>query len=92
MRYIDADDFGEPKTAFNFCTFWFIEALHRVGRTEEARVLFDEILAHRTHAGLLSEDLSVADGELWGNYPQTYSLVGLINCAVMLSRPWGSVR
>jgi GH15 family glucan-1,4-alpha-glucosidase len=92
LRYADPDDFGEPKTAFNFCTFWFIETLHLSGRTEEARGLFEEMLARRTHAGLLSEDMAFSDGELWGNYPQTYSLVGLINCAVMLSRPWRSVR
>ena len=50
------------------------------------------MVAHRTRAGLLSEDIAVADGELWGNYPQTYSLVGLINCASLLSKPWTSVR
>jgi GH15 family glucan-1,4-alpha-glucosidase len=92
MRYVEPDDFGEPETAFNFCTFWFIEALHLAGRTDEARALFEEMLSRRTRAGLLSEDISIADGRLWGNYPQTYSLVGLINCAVLLSRPWSSVR
>ena len=92
LRYATPDDFGEPKTAFNFCTFWFIEALHLAGREEEARKLFEEMLSRRTHAGLFSEDISFADGELWGNYPQTYSLVGLINCAVLLSRPWSAVR
>ena len=92
LRYAIPDDFGEPQTAFNFCTFWFIEALHLAGRSEEARSLFEEMLSRRTHAGLFTEDISFADGELWGNYPQTYSLVGLINCAVLLSRPWSSVR
>jgi GH15 family glucan-1,4-alpha-glucosidase len=92
LRYADPDDFGTPVTAFNFCTFWFIEALHQAGRPEEARTLFEEMLSHRTHAGLLSEDIAFSDGELWGNYPQTYSLVGLINCAVLLSKPWSSVR
>jgi GH15 family glucan-1,4-alpha-glucosidase len=92
MRYVDPDDFGEPETAFNFCTFWFIEALHLAGRTEEARTLYEEMLSRRTGAGLLSEDIGIEDGRLWGNYPQTYSLVGLINCAVLLSRPWSSVR
>ena len=92
FRYAVPDDFGEPETAFNFCTFWFIEALHLAGRTEEARELFEEMLSRRTAAGLLSEDISLSDGELWGNYPQTYSLVGLINCASLLSKPWTSVR
>jgi pentatricopeptide repeat protein len=92
LRYAVPDDFGAPQTAFNFCTFWFIEALYLAGRPDEARELFDQMLSRRTHAGLFSEDISFADGELWGNYPQTYSLVGLINCAVLLSRPWSSVR
>ncbi|MGH7026616.1 glycoside hydrolase family 15 protein [Brevundimonas sp.] len=92
FRYIHPDDFGEPETAFNFCTFWFIEALHLNGRTEEARTIFEEMLSRRTHAGLLSEDIAIQDGELWGNYPQTYSLVGIINCAVLLSRSWQDAR
>ena len=92
FRYVEADDFGEPETAFNFCTFWFIEALHQNGRIEEAREIFAEMLSRRTHAGLLSEDISLGDNELWGNYPQTYSLVGIINCAVLLSRSWTDAR
>ena len=92
LRYALPDDFGEPKTAFNFCTFWLIEALHLSGRTDEARELFEEMLRRRTKAGLLSEDITFDGKELWGNYPQTYSLVGLINCATLLSRPWSSVR
>jgi len=92
FRYIHPDDFGEPETAFNFCTFWFIEALHLNGRTEEARAIFEQMLSQRTHAGLLSEDIAIQDGELWGNYPQTYSLVGIINCAVLLSRSWTDAR
>jgi GH15 family glucan-1,4-alpha-glucosidase len=92
LRYAIPDDFGAPQTAFNICTFWLVEALYLAGRIDEARSLFEEMLARRTTAGLLSEDIGFADGELWGNYPQTYSLVGLINCAVLLSRPWTSVR
>ncbi len=92
LRYAAPDDFGLPETAFNFCTFWLIEALHLSGRTDEARQLFDEMLSRRTRAGLLSEDITFDGKELWGNYPQTYSLVGLINCATLLSRPWTSVR
>ena len=92
LRYAAEDDFGLPETAFNFCTFWLIEALHLAGRSEEARQLYERMLARLTPAGLLSEDTDFVTGELWGNYPQTYSLVGLINCAGLLSRPWSSVR
>jgi GH15 family glucan-1,4-alpha-glucosidase len=92
LRYATEDDFGLPHTAFNVCTFWLIEALHATGRFADARALFEEMVARRTPAGLLSEDIDPVTGELWGNYPQTYSLVGLINCAVLLSKPWSTVR
>ena len=92
LRYDSEDDFGLPETAFNFCTFWLIEALHFTGRSDEARALFEEMIARRTAAGLLSEDIEPVTGELWGNYPQTYSLVGLINCAGLLSKPWSAIR
>jgi len=92
LRYHEADDFGEPETAFNFCTFWLIEALALVGRQDEARALFEEMLALRSRAGLLSEDSDMITGEAWGNYPQTYSLVGIINCANLLSKPWRLAR
>ena len=92
LRYATEDDFGLPETAFNVCTFWLIEALHATGRTADARALFEEMLARRTASGLLSEDIDPVTGELWGNYPQTYSLVGMINCAAMLSKPWSAIR
>ena len=92
LRYAIEDDFGLPETAFNFCTFWLIEALFLAGRHEEARALYESTLERLTPAGLLSEDTGFETGELWGNYPQTYSLVGLINCAMMLSKPWSSIR
>jgi GH15 family glucan-1,4-alpha-glucosidase len=92
LRYAAEDDFGLPETAFNFCTFWLIEALHLAGRSEEARALYERTLERLTPAGLLSEDTDFETGELWGNYPQTYSLVGLINCATMLSKPWSAIR
>ncbi len=92
LRYAAEDDFGAPETAFNVCTFWLIEALHLAGRDEEARTLFTTMLSHTTQSGLLSEDLDYETGELWGNFPQTYSLVGVINCAGLLSKPWSEVR
>jgi GH15 family glucan-1,4-alpha-glucosidase len=92
LRYAVEDDFGMPETAFNVCTFWLIEALHFTGQAVEARALFEEMLSRLTPSGLLSEDIEPATGELWGNFPQTYSLVGLINCAVLLSKPWRDVR
>ncbi len=92
LRYATEDDFGLPSTAFNVCTFWLIEALQATGRTADARALFEEMLSRRTAAGLLSEDIDPVTGELWGNYPQTYSLVGIINCATLLSEAWSAIR
>lgn len=92
LRYATEDDFGYPETAFNMCTFWLIEALHFTGRRDDARQLFEEMLRRRTASGMLSEDIDPVTGELWGNYPQTYSLAGMINCAVLLSEPWSTIR
>lgn len=91
FRYAAADDFGEPTTAFNICTFWYIDALGRLGREAEARELFEHMLACRNRLGLLSEDIQPETGEHWGNYPQTYSLVGIVNAAMRLSGGWEEV-
>jgi GH15 family glucan-1,4-alpha-glucosidase len=88
FRYVAPDDFGAPETTFTICTFWYVEALAMIGRREEARALFESVLQRRNHLGLLSEDMAVEDGALWGNFPQTYSHVGLIGAAMQLSRPW----
>jgi GH15 family glucan-1,4-alpha-glucosidase len=91
LRYAAPDDFGAPSVAFTICTFWYVDALAAIGRRDEARKIFEELLARRNHVGLLSEDVDPATGELWGNFPQTYSMVGTINAAVRLSAPWDTV-
>ncbi len=88
MRYAEADDFGAPSNAFLLCTFWYIDALASVGRRDEALELFNNLLTRRNHLGLLSEDIDPHTGELWGNFPQTYSQVGLVLSAMRLSRSW----
>jgi hypothetical protein len=88
FRYAEADDFGLPKNAFLVCTFWYIDALILLGRHEEARRLFENLLSCRNQHGLLAEHVDQKTGELWGNFPQTYSMVGLINSATKLSIPW----
>ena len=90
FRYIAPDDFGAPETSFTICTFWYIDALAAIGRRDEAREMFEAVLARRNPLGLLSEDLAFDTGEAWGNFPQTYSHVGLIIAAMSLSRPWQS--
>jgi GH15 family glucan-1,4-alpha-glucosidase len=89
-RYEAPDDFGRPETSFNICAFWRIDALARIGRKDQAREIFNALLAVRNPLGLLSEDTHPVTGELWGNFPQTYSMVGIINAAVRLSEPWDS--
>ncbi len=90
FRYRHADDFGRPETAFTVCAFWYVNALAATGRVEEARAQFTQLLARRNHLGLLSEDIHPGTGAQWGNFPQTYSMVGIINCALRLSRSWDS--
>ena len=87
FRYRE-DEFGAPTTSFAVCSFWYIDAINALGRREEACELFEQMLERRNPVGLLSEDLDPETGELWGNFPQTYSMVGLINSALRLSRPW----
>jgi GH15 family glucan-1,4-alpha-glucosidase len=59
-----------------------------VGRRDEGRELFESILRGHNGLGLYAEDILVADGRQAGNFPQTYSHVGLINAAFRLSRHW----
>jgi GH15 family glucan-1,4-alpha-glucosidase len=90
-RYVERDDFGYPENAFLVCTFWYIEALAAMGgaRREEARALFEKVLAARNRHGLLAEDLDPKTLEQWGNFPQTYCMAGIIDCAVALGRGGG---
>ena len=85
-RYIHEDDFGKPQSTFLICSFWYVEALACIGRLEEAQVIFERLLKKApNHVNLLSEDIE-EDGSQWGNFPQTYSHVGLINAAYRIAR------
>lgn len=88
LRYAAPDDFGSPASAFLICAFWYMDALDAIGRRDEARELFERALALRNSFGLLSEDVDVPSGALWGNFPQSFSMVGLINSATRLSKRW----
>lgn len=85
-RYRIADDFGETHATFLICTYWYLESLICMGFLDEADVILKNIIVHANHVGLLSEDLSSEDGGQWGNFPQTYSHVGLINTVTRLAR------
>jgi len=88
FRYIEKDDFGEPENAFLVCSFWYVNALAAIERRDEARALFEKLLACRNCHGLLAEHINPQSGEQWGNFVQTYSMVGLINSAIRLSIRW----
>jgi GH15 family glucan-1,4-alpha-glucosidase len=88
FRYMEADDFGRPENAFLVCTFWYINALWAIGERDEARRLLIEMLACRNRHGLLAEHIDPRTREQWGNFVQTYGMVGLISSAIRLSIRW----
>jgi GH15 family glucan-1,4-alpha-glucosidase len=88
MRYAGEDDFGLPESAFLICRFWLIDAWWKLDRREKALDMFTDALRHRNRYGLLAEDVYLKTNQLWGNFPQTYSMAGLILTAMRLSRSW----
>jgi GH15 family glucan-1,4-alpha-glucosidase len=88
QRYTNADDFGAPDAAFLACQFWYCDALTAIGRKDEARELFCDVLERCTELGMLSEDIHPTTLQLWGNTPQAYSMAGIINTGMALSRSW----
>jgi len=91
QRYSLNDGFGVPSVAFVICTFWLVEALAAAGRREEARAAFDRVYGALSPLGLLSEDYDTTSPRMWGNFPQTYSHVGMIHAAFAASPRWMDV-
>jgi GH15 family glucan-1,4-alpha-glucosidase len=85
QRYVHHDDFGQSQSTFTVCGFWYAEALARLGFREEAEEACASLADHANHVGLFSEDLDPETGEQLGNFPQTYSHVGMINAAFAIS-------
>jgi len=85
FRYVHADDFGKPLATFLGTAFWYVEALACVGRVDEAVAALERLLPHANHLGLFSEDVDPQGGQ-WGNFPQTYSHVGLMNAVYRIAR------
>jgi GH15 family glucan-1,4-alpha-glucosidase len=85
-RYKNADDFGKPTSSFTICTFWLIQALFKIGMEEDAKEIFENLLAHGNHLGLFSEDIDFSTKRLLGNFPQAYSHLALINTAILFSK------
>jgi GH15 family glucan-1,4-alpha-glucosidase len=78
---------GEEGT-FSACSFWYVEALTRAGRLEEARLAFEKMLTHANHVGLYAEQIS-RTGEQQGNFPQALTHLALISAAFNLDRALG---
>ncbi len=85
-RYKNVDDFGEPSSSFTICTFWFINSLFKIGQEEKALKHFEQLLSYSNHLGLFSEDIDFKTKRLLGNFPQAYSHLALIECAINFSK------
>jgi GH15 family glucan-1,4-alpha-glucosidase len=86
FRYRNCDDFGTPESAFTVCSFWLVKALASIGRRDEARTLFESLLRAANGHDLYGEDLDFKTKRHLGNFPQAYSHLALIDCALELSR------
>jgi GH15 family glucan-1,4-alpha-glucosidase len=75
--------------AFLVCSFWLVDNYVLQGRHEEAQRLFNRLLSRCNDVGLLAEEFDPLNGRMLGNFPQAYSHVGVINCALNLSREIG---
>jgi GH15 family glucan-1,4-alpha-glucosidase len=86
-RYDTRTDDGLPpgEGAFLPCSFWLVEALEMAGRHEEARDVFEKLIARVNDVGLLSEEIDVESGAFLGNFPQALTHIGLVNAAICLS-------
>lgn len=76
---------------FSACSFWYVEALARAGRLEEARLAFEKMLTYGNHLGLYAEEIS-RTGEQQGNFPQALTHLALISAAFNLDRALDSQR
>jgi GH15 family glucan-1,4-alpha-glucosidase len=83
-RYASKDDFGETKSAFTICSFWWAEALALSGRLDRAVEVFENVVEHANPLGLFSEDIDPETGALLGNFPQAYTHVGLVHAAMSI--------
>ncbi|MEO5925848.1 MAG: glycoside hydrolase family 15 protein [Bryobacteraceae bacterium] len=90
-RYQLDDGFGHPSVAFVICTFWMIEALTTLGRQPEAIAMMEQVNNALSPLGLISEDYDKNSLRMWGNFPQAYSHVGLINAAFAASPNWEEI-
>ncbi|WP_225849844.1 glycoside hydrolase family 15 protein [Streptomyces sp. HPF1205] len=82
------DGLGGTEGTFSICSFWYVEALARAGRTEQARLAFEKMLTYANHVGLYAEEIGPT-GEQLGNFPQAFTHLSLISAAFNLDRVLG---
>jgi GH15 family glucan-1,4-alpha-glucosidase len=82
------DGLAGAEGTFSMCTFWYVDALARAGRLDEARLTFEKMLTYSNHVGLYAEEIGPT-GEQLGNFPQAFSHLGLINAAMRLDAALG---
>jgi GH15 family glucan-1,4-alpha-glucosidase len=80
------DSLSGREGSFLICSFWLVDALRGIGRKDEAEQLFERLLALRNDLGLLSEEYDTRAGRLVGNFPQAFTHLALVNCALRLSK------
>ncbi|HEY0606289.1 MAG TPA: glycoside hydrolase family 15 protein [Herpetosiphonaceae bacterium] len=85
-RYRTDDSLPGDEGAFLLCSFWLVEALAAIGEVDEAMQRFETLLSYTSTHHLLSEEVDPDTGTALGNYPQAFSHIGLINCALSLSQ------
>jgi hypothetical protein len=88
---IDSDSVLELISAFVICSFWVIQSLARLGKTQEANDLLHGMIEAANHVGLFSEHYLPSSHQQLGNFPQAYSHVGMINATFSVSPPWSNI-
>jgi GH15 family glucan-1,4-alpha-glucosidase len=82
------DGLPGKEATFSMCSFWWVEALARAGRLDQAQLAFEKMLTYANHVGLYAEEIG-STGEQLGNFPQAFTHLALISAAYNLDRPLG---
>jgi GH15 family glucan-1,4-alpha-glucosidase len=84
-RYLAEDGLPDEEGAFSICTFWLVDCLTALGRIDDARELFEQMLGHANDLGLFAEEVDPATGAALGNFPQAFTHLALIDAGADLT-------